>query len=65
MTILDRIAKLITVKSIITLTLTPVFAYMAIVGTISAELFLTIFTMIISFYFGTQSSKPGNKKEDE
>lgn len=64
MTIIDRIAKLINVKSIVTLILTPVFAYGFIAGIISAELFLTIFTMIISFYFGVQSSKQNNKGDE-
>ena len=53
----NKIAKLINVKSIITLILCAVFAYLAIIGSISAEQFLTIFTMIISFYFGTQTEK--------
>ena len=53
----NKIAKLINVKSIITLILCTVFAYLAIIGSISAEQFLTIFTMIISFYFGTQTEK--------
>lgn len=57
--ILERIAKLIDVKSIMTLTLTGIFAFMAVYGTVDADKFLTIFTMIVSFYFGTQSMKNG------
>lgn len=53
----EKLAKLINVKSIITIILSGVFAYLAIVGKVSAEQFLTIFTVIVSFYFGTQSAK--------
>lgn len=59
----QRLAKLIDVKSIITIILCAVFAYLSIIGRIAAEQFLTIYTMIISFYFGTQSQK-STKKED-
>ncbi len=49
--------KLLTVKSIVTLTLTGVFAYLAAIGRVTATDFLTIFTTIIAFYFGTQSAR--------
>ena len=49
----ERISKLLTVKSLVTLVLTLVFAYLAITGEVGQP-FLTIYTMIISFYFGTQ-----------
>lgn len=51
------VQRLFSVKSVVTLTLTAVFAYLAIVGKISGEQFLTIFTVVIGFYFGTQSEK--------
>ena len=53
----DRLQKLLTVKSIVTIVLTAVFAYLAITGVISGQEFLTIFTVVIGFYFGTQSNK--------
>lgn len=56
-TILKRLAALLSVKSLVTLVLTGVFAFLAITGTVSGNDFLTIFLMIISFYFGTQSQK--------
>ena len=56
-TIFKRLAALLSVKSIVTLVLTGVFAFLAITGTVSGNDFLTIFLMIISFYFGTQSQK--------
>lgn len=49
-----RLANLLAVKSIVTLTLTAVFAYVSVMGKVSTEQFLTIFTVVIGFYFGTQ-----------
>ena len=54
--IIKRLGNLLSVKSIVTLVLTGVFAYMAIVGKISQD-FMTIYAVIIAFYFGTQSQK--------
>lgn len=51
-----RLANLISVKSIVTIVLTAVFAYMAIAEHISQD-FMTIYAVIIAFYFGTQSQK--------
>lgn len=59
----ERLAKLFTVKSIVTILLTLVFCYLSITGVISAELFMTVFTVIIAFYFGTQHEKQSNTKE--
>ena len=49
-----RLANLLTVKSIVTITLTVVFAVLALRESISGSEFLTIFTVVIGFYFGTQ-----------
>ena len=54
--IIKRLGNLLSVKSIVTLVMTGVFAYMAIVGKISQD-FMTIYAVIIAFYFGTQSQK--------
>ena len=59
----NRLANLLTVKSIVTIVLTAVFSALALRGTISGTEFLTIFTTIIAFYFGTQTEK--NKKNEE
>lgn len=59
----DKLAKLINVKSIVTLILTGVFSYLAISKDITGEQFLMIFTTIIAFYFGTQSEKKKNEGE--
>lgn len=55
-TLKKRLANLVSVKSIVTVVLTGVFAYMAIAGKISQD-FMTIYAVIIAFYFGTQSQK--------
>lgn len=57
----EKLAKLIDVKSIVTLALTGVFGYLAVTGRISGSDFLTVFTVIIAFYFGTQSKKVEDK----
>ena len=49
-----RLANLLTVKSIVTIVLTAIFAVLALRGDISGTEFLTIFTVVIGFYFGTQ-----------
>lgn len=54
--ILKRLGALMSVKSLVTLVLTGVFAYMACTGSISQD-FMTIYAVIIAFYFGTQSQK--------
>ena len=51
-----RLGNLLSVKSLVTLVLTGVFAYMAVAGNISQD-FMTIYAVIIAFYFGTQSQK--------
>ena len=51
-----RCANLLSVKSLVTLTLTVVFAYMAVAGKISQD-FMTVYAVVIAFYFGTQSQK--------
>lgn len=53
----ERIVKLLSVKSIVTIALTSVFAVLALRGVVSGEQFLMIFTTIIAFYFGTQTEK--------
>ena len=49
-----RVANLLAVKSLVTITLTVVFAVLALRESISGSEFLTIFTVVIGFYFGTQ-----------
>ena len=51
-----RLANLLSVKSLTTLTLTAVFAVMTLRGAISQD-FMTVYAVVIAFYFGTQSQK--------
>jgi hypothetical protein len=59
----DRLLKLLSVKSIVTILLTAVFCYLSAIGTISPELFMTVFTVVIAFYFGTQSEKNNHSQQ--
>ena len=52
-----RLGNLLTIKSLVTLILTAVFAYLTCTGGVTAEQFLTVFTVVIAFYFGTQAEK--------
>ena len=51
-----RLANLLSVKSLTTLTLTAVFAVMTLRGAISQD-FMTVYAVVLAFYFGTQSQK--------
>ena len=54
--IVKRVSNLLSVKSLVTLILTAVFAYMAVTNQISQD-FMTVYAVVIAFYFGTQSQK--------
>lgn len=51
---LKQLQKLIDVKSIVTIVLTLVVAYLAVTESIDIK---DVYIMIISFYFGTQHQK--------
>lgn len=51
-----RVANLLTVKSIVTVILTCVFAYLSVTNNINQD-FMTAYTVVIAFYFGTQHQK--------
>ena len=57
MKIRERLAKLIDVKSLVTLTLTAVFSVQTVRGMVSAEQLLNVFTVVIAFYFGVQHER--------
>lgn len=61
----ERIAKLIDIKSIVTLSLTAVFCFLAVTGAITAAEFMVVFTMVMGFYFGTQTEKKKSKNDKE
>ena len=60
MSLKERIAALLKVKSIVTILLTVIFCILAYRETVSGEQFMNIFTVVIAFYFGTQTGR----KED-
>ena len=51
-----RLGNLLSVKSLVTLALTGVFSCLAVGGRISQD-FMTVYAVVIAFYFGTQSQK--------
>lgn len=53
----ERLLRLLCVKSIVTILLTAVFAVLALLGRIETDQFMTVFTVIIAFYFGTQTER--------
>ena len=53
----ERLEQLLCVKSIVTILLTVVFSILALRGLISTQQYITIFTVVISFYFGTQHER--------
>lgn len=60
----EKLTRLIDVKSMMTLLLTLVFCALALWGVISGQEFLTIFTVIVGFYFGTQATRSGKTPTD-
>ena len=62
-TIIKRLSNLLSVKSLVTLVLTGVFAFMACTNQISQD-FMTIYAVIIAFYVGTQSQKTQELLDD-
>ena len=59
-----RLGNLLSVKSLVTLSLTIVFAVLALRGDITGKDFLNIFLTVVTFYFGTQSQKNQDVLDD-
>ena len=55
--VVENLANLIKVKTIVTLAVTAVFAVLSLRGTIGADNVMIIVSMVVSFYFGTQHEK--------
>ncbi len=53
----NNLAALIKVKTIVTLVVIAVFAALALTGQLQPDTVMTIVTMVVAFYFGTQSEK--------
>lgn len=59
--LIKRLTNLLTVKSLITLVLLAVFAYMTLAGNAISPEFSELFRMVVIFYFGTQVGKAETK----
>ena len=59
--IVQRIAALMSVKSVITIALTVAFIVLVVNGKDLPDQFVSIYTMCISFFFGYQFKKAENK----
>lgn len=57
MELVKNLANLIKVKTLVTLVVVAIFAYMALTGAIEADNVMLIVSMVVSFYFGTQHEK--------
>ena len=57
------LASFLSVKSIVTIILTVVFSILSVSDRISGEQFLTIFSVVIAFYFGTQYQKGEQERQ--
>ena len=62
--LIKRLDALLTVKSVVTLTLTGVFSYMALAQQITQD-FMTVYAVVIAFYFGTQAKKEQSSGEGD
>lgn len=54
---INNIAALFKVKTIVTLVVVAVFAALALREKLQPDTVMTIVTMVVAFYFGTQSEK--------
>ena len=61
----EKMAKLLEVKSLVTLTLAGTFVVLSLRRDLTGEQFMTIFTTVIAFYFGTQTAKKEEKRHVE
>lgn len=53
----QKVAQLLSIKSIVTLEIVTVFCYLAFIGEVKAEVFVAIVSSVLSFYFGTVHEK--------
>ncbi len=56
-TLWNNLAALIKVKTIVTLVVIGVFATLALTGALQPDTVMTIVSMVVAFYFGTQTKK--------
>ena len=58
---LFRSVELVKVKTIVTIIVLAVWAYLAVTGAISADAVNNVTLMVIAFYFGTQYERKGSQ----
>ncbi len=61
---IKNLAALIKVKTIVTLVVVVVFAVLALQSKLQPDTVMTIVTMVVAFYFGTQTESKQNKKDE-
>lgn len=61
----ESIAALLNVKIFVTIVLTIVFAYLSIAGKIEGNDFITVFMVVITFYFVKDNNSNMNKKDNQ
>ena len=59
--LMKNLANLIKVKTIVTLVVLIIFSVLAFRGDINPDQVMIIVTSVVSFYFGTQHEKKGDK----
>ena len=59
----ETLTGLLKVKSIVTIILVSVYAVLALTNRIGSTEFVATITMVLGFYFGTQSAKKGGASE--
>ena len=52
-----NLAALVKVKTLVTLVVIGVFAALALSGALQPDVGMSVVTMVVAFYFGTQSEK--------
>lgn len=62
---MKQLLELLQIKKIIAIILTVVFAILSLKGVITAEQFITVFSMVIAFYFGQSSARQAVKEVKE
>lgn len=55
--LIENLANLVKVKTLVTMAVCVVFSVLALKGAINADNVMIIVSMVVSFYFGTQHEK--------
>ena len=63
--LINRLCNLITIKSLVTLLLTIMFNILAYRGDIDSVVFVSVYNLVIGFYFGTQKTKDDSNKNSD